>query len=137
MEADLWRSEAKLAALGGISLGGSLNEDEYAGPSKEKKISNELAYVVGPDGQVLPEDEDEIPQSKEEGVERWREAMEMRFLQGRDTDFDYADVDGMEEYDVIERREAEEDWFEEEEPEWVEGVKERGRLESETGIQDF
>lgn len=127
LEADLYRSEAKLAALSGRRM-----SDDWP-----KQRVEDLAYVPGPDGQVLPEDEDEIPQTKEEGMERWREAMTLRFLRGGDEDFEYGDVDGREEWDVIEREDAEEHWFEEEEPGWVEGSTGEGEKRGETGIQDF
>ena len=128
LEADLYRSEAKLAALAGCPLDGQES-------SSDGKSANDLAYVPGPDGQVLPEDEDEVPQSKEEGLDRWKEAMTLRFLQGKDEDFEYAEVDGSEEWDVVERRDAEEKWFEDEEPQWA--ADEHKVKESETGIQDF
>ncbi|KFZ07178.1 hypothetical protein V501_06703 [Pseudogymnoascus sp. VKM F-4519 (FW-2642)] len=127
LEADLYRSEAKLAALSGRGMG-----DDGA-----ERRQEDLAYVPGPDGQVLPEDEDEVPKTKEEGMERWREAMTLRFLKGGDEEFDYGEVDGREEWDVIEREDAEEHWFEEEEPGWVEGSPEDKEKRGETGIQDF
>lgn len=130
LEADLYRSEAKLAALSGRGVG-----DDGGGGAKQRV--EDLAYVPGPDGQVLPEDEDEVPQTKEEGMERWREAMTLRFLRGGDEDFEYGEVDGREEWDVIEREDAEEHWFEEEEPGWVEGSPEDREVRGETGIQDF
>jgi hypothetical protein len=60
--------------------------------------------------------------------------MTMRFLNGEDTDFPYKDIDDSDEWDVIENREAEDRWFEDEEPQWV--AKDDGR-QGETGIQDF
>jgi Coiled-coil domain containing protein (DUF2052) len=110
LEADLYRSEAKLEAL------------------------HSQNYKSGPDGQILPEDPDEIPADKEEGLSRWKYQMTMRFLSGEDNDFPYSEVDENEEWDVIENREAEDRWFEDEEPQWVgKGDGPQG----ETGIQDF
>lgn len=110
LEADLYRSEAKLGAL---------------------KSRN---YQSGPDGQLLPEDLDEIPADKEEGLSRWRHQMTLRFLNGEDNEFPYGEVDENEEWDVIENKEAEDRWFEDEEPQWVgKGDGPQG----ETGIQDF
>lgn len=143
MEADLWRSEAKLAALAGKELGRDFNEDEgndSAGRQDERRQEREedgLKYMGDKDGNVLPEDEDEVPKTKEEGKERWREAMTCRFVREKDEDFDYGSVDQDDSLDVEERREEEEKWFEEEEPEWANGAKENGRSEMETGIQDF
>ncbi len=61
--------------------------------------------------------------------------MRGRFVEGGDEEFEYRVVDEDEELDVLERREREECWFEDEEPGWVdEGGKGRG---GETGVQDF
>lgn len=81
---------------------------------------------------MLPEDDDEVPTTKEEGLERWKFEMTVRFLRGEDPDFEYGAVDGSEEYDDVEKREEEERWFDGETPEW-----ERTPRESETGVQDF
>ncbi len=101
-------------------------------------------YRRGPDGEILAEEQDEVPVNKEEGYKRWRWEMELRFMRGGDGDFDYAAVDGNEEYDDrrVEEREAEERWFDQEEARFV--VDERSlresksrELEGETGVQDF
>ncbi|KAI0600747.1 coiled-coil domain-containing protein-domain-containing protein [Biscogniauxia sp. FL1348] len=97
------------------------------------------------------------PSTQDEGRERWRDYLRRRFVLGRDEDFDYRTVDDDEDFDALERREREDAWFEDEDPEWAsdeedeegEGV-ERGReemrrrnekierpLQGETGIQDF
>ena len=142
MEADLWRSEARLAALAGKELGRNFNEDDETSAERQAEGRQErqdygMNYVGDKDGNVLPQDEDEVPKTKEEGEERWREAMTCRFVQGKDGDFDYGPADQDDNLDVEERREAEEKWFEEEEPEWANGAKKRGRSEMETGVQDF
>lgn len=134
LEADLYRSEAKLAALPGRRLA---VEREGAETPACGISHSDLVYVAGPDGQVLPEDEDEIPQTKEEGLSRWQEAMALRFVQGDDPDFHYEEVDGNEDWDVLERQEAEEQWFEDEEPEWIENDPKAKNNHGETGIQDF
>lgn len=130
LEADLYRSEAKLAALRGRDQDG-----EPVASSSTTPLPF-VSYVRGEDGEVLPEDPDEVPNSKEEGFERWKFEMTLRFLRGEDPDFDYKVVDESGECDEIERKEEEERWFEDEEPEWVEeeGVQTVG---GETGIQDF
>jgi hypothetical protein len=120
LEADLVRSEAKLEAL--------------ANPDPNATYS----YKRGPSGEIFAEERDEIPPTKEEGRQRWRFEMEMRFLRGGDTDFDYTSVDENEEYDDLteEERARQDDYFREEEPTWV---LDNGQLEpqGETGIQDF
>jgi len=127
LEADLCRSEAKMEAL--------------ANPDS----SLALIYRRGPDGEIIAEDSDDIPLSKEDGMKRWRDAMEQRFVRGEDLDFQYTTVDDSETYDdrSIEDREEEERYFAEEEPEWVldqagasQGEKPT-KLEGETGVQDF
>lgn len=127
LEADLYRSEAKLAALAQHNYG-TTSKDEM-GSSLEY-----VSYIKGPDGQILQENPDEIPKDKEEGINRWKEEMTIRFLAGKDTDFSYKEVDENDDLDVIERREAQDSWFEEEEPQWVGS---EGGEQGETGIQDF
>ncbi|KAJ9268346.1 hypothetical protein DTO212C5_5498 [Paecilomyces variotii] len=121
LEADLRRSEAKLEAL--------------AHPDPNAMLS----YSVGPNGEILAEDRDDVPEDKEEGEKRWRWEMEMRFLKGADYDFDYKTVDENDEYDdwgVEQER-----YFDEEEPEWIvdksNGGDPKAKLQGETGIQDF
>lgn len=97
-----------------------------------------VSYARGENGEVLPEDEDEVPNSKEEGFERWKFEMTMKFLRGDDKDFDYRDVDAGGEVDEIENRDLEEKWFEDEEPEWVGEDDEDGTTTGgETGILDY
>lgn len=121
LQADLLRSEAKVDAL--------------AHPDPHAMFS----YSRGPSGEILAEDRDEIPPSKEEGDKMWRWEMTMRFLRGEDHDFDYKSVDESDEYD--DWNEAQEQYFDEEEPEWT--VDDAGggdihsHLQGETGIQDF
>ena len=125
LEADLWRSEAKVQAL--------------ANPSN----ASLMIYRRGEGGEIIAEEKDEIPKDKEEGLDRWRKQMELMFLRGDDPDFDYANVDDSEEYDDrgIEEREAEENWFDREEPEWTthgsESSSSTHMLTGETGVQDF
>jgi len=128
LEADLWRSEAKMEAL--------------ANPY----TSSTFTYKRGSNGEILAEDEDDVPPNKKQGERRWRKAMEMRFLKGEDGDFEYKTVDESEEFDDrgVEEREEEDRYFAEEEPEWVlEGSGGGGggggetKLEGETGVQDF
>ncbi|MCJ1410827.1 hypothetical protein MMC19_004913 [Ptychographa xylographoides] len=120
LEADLWRSEAKLEAL--------------ASPA----TASLMAYTRGSDGEILAEERDEVPQTKEEGMQRWRKKMELRFLRGDDEEFDYSHVDNGEAFDDrgIEEREEEEKWFEAEEAQWASDTHE-GKVEGETGVQDF
>ncbi|KAL4872438.1 hypothetical protein BDV12DRAFT_143312 [Aspergillus spectabilis] len=121
LQADLLRSEAKMDALS--------HPDPHA----------MFSYARGPNGEILAEDRDEIPKSKEDGEKAWRWEMTMRFLRGEDDDFDYTGVDGNEEYDDL--SEEQERYFDDEEPEWLveesEGNDVTSRLQGETGVQDF
>jgi hypothetical protein len=98
-----------------------------------------MSYTRGPDGEILAEDRDDIPASKEEGERLWQWEMGLRFMQGNDPDFDYKDVDDNEEYD--DHSDKVDQYFEDEEPEWVvdnsTGEDARPSLQGETGVQDF
>lgn len=97
-----------------------------------------FSYTRGPHGEILAEDTAEIPPNKEEGEKLWRFEMGLRFMRGEDDNFDYKTVDENDEYD--DWSEAQEQYFDDEEPEWmVEGDDGdiQSRLQGETGIQDF
>lgn len=71
----------------------------------------------------------------------WRSFLEAMFVHGQDGDFNYSLVDENDDYDTLARRDAEDAWFEAEEPSWsldVEGGTRTSReLDGETGVQDF
>lgn len=125
LEADILRSEAKVDAL--------------AHPDPTLLLS----YKRGPDGEILAEEKGEAPLTKDEARDRWRDTIRWRFLTGDDGDFDYSSVDGNEGLDDMaqERRDAEDRYFDEEEPTWI--VDDISReitpttLTGQTGIQDF
>lgn len=98
-----------------------------------------LSYTRGPNGEILAEDRDDIPASKEDGEKQWQWEMGLRFIRGDDPDFDYRTVDENDEYDDL--TEQQEEYFEDEEPEWLvddlRGDDAREQLQGETGIQDF
>ena len=127
LEADLYRSEAKIAALKG-------QDEDGDTVSSSSDVLSLISYVRGANGEVLPEDPDEVPSSKEDGLERWKFEMILKFLRGEDQDFDYKAVDEDVDLDEIESQEEEERWFDDQEPEWIEG---EGTVGGETGIQDF
>ncbi len=114
LEADLYRSEAKLAAIKAQKPPVSeASSSPLAEPSSNQSIGSVpfVSYARGKYGEVLPETEDEVPRSKEEGLERWKFEMTLRFLSGEDKDFDYKSLDENDEWDVVERMESEERWF--------------------------
>lgn len=120
LEADLRRSEAKMEALA-------------ANPNPNALFT----YARGKDGEIVAEETDEVPGSKEEGWLRWKFEMEMRFVRGEDADFDYKVVDEDERWDdwEEERRRDLEGYLDGEEPSWV--VCDGEPLQGETGVQDF
>ena len=102
-----------------------------------------MRYSRDASGGVAAEEKDEVPETKDEGMQRWRKEMELMFLRGADPDFPYEEVDQSEDYDdrVLQEREAEEKWFEKEEPSWVEesdhDADRVGSLTGQTGVQDY
>lgn len=138
LEADLYRSEAKLAAIqNSTPYSSSLSEQKESSSSSDPSIPY-VYYSKGKNGEVIPEEEDEVPKDKEDGLDRWKFEMTMRFLKGDDPDFDYKTVDDNDDLDVVERIEEEERWFEDEEPSWVEEQENpRDGTGGETGVQDF
>jgi hypothetical protein len=97
-------------------------------------------------------DQRSAPKTAEEGRTRWDEFLRLRFVAGRDDDFNYRTVDEDDEYDALERREQELAWFDNEEPSWAgesedddealqKGEGKRVGIErpltGETGVQDF
>lgn len=119
LEADIMRSEAKLDAL------------THPDPNST------FQYRRGDNGEILAEEKDEIPTSKEDGQARWHWEMEMRFLRGDDHDFDYSTVDNNEEWDdkVQEERDRQDEYFAKEEPSWA--LEEGRSIQGESGVQDF
>lgn len=96
--------------------------------------------LISTNEQLVENTWDNPAADRQAGLELWRSFLEERFVHGRDEDFDYSLVDEDAELDVLERREAEEEWFEDEEPEWVDDdgdVKVDEERKGETGIQDY
>lgn len=91
------------------------------------------------------------PSNKDEATERWQEFLRARFVRGGDEDFDYEKVDENEDYDTLARKDEEEAWFDDEDPDWAstgddEDSKETGGrnktrpervLQGQTGVQDY
>lgn len=126
LEADIYRGEAKLQALRDPNRG-----------SEESGVA--VVYRRGPNGEILEEEKDDVPKTKEEGEMRWKEEIGRRFVEGLDEGFDYKTVDGDTGLDdhKEEERSVEEKYFEEQSPEWVDASEEERELKGETGVQDF
>ncbi|KAF5657532.1 hypothetical protein FHETE_10392 [Fusarium heterosporum] len=69
----------------------------------------------------------------------WHAFLEERFVHGLDEDFDYKPIDTDEDLDTMLRRDAQDAWFDDEEPCWID-EEPSARLatrQGETGVQDF
>jgi hypothetical protein len=119
IEVDFVRSEAKVAAL--------QNPDP----------SSSIIYKRAANGNIVGVEQDEEARAttKEDGWQKWVDAMGRRFINGDDPDFDYAAVDSNNEYDdrSEEDRLGLEKYLEDEAAEFVgEGVP-----SGETGVLDY
>ncbi|KAF1939854.1 hypothetical protein EJ02DRAFT_456521 [Clathrospora elynae] len=121
MSTDLWRAEAKKDALA------------------EPDPNSLFTYNRGPQGQIVAEDKDDIPMTKEEGRVWWVDEMTQRFLRGGDDDFEYKKVDGNYKYDPVElERDLQDAYFESMESDFdSDGEGTEKVLRGETGIQDY
>lgn len=119
LEANYQRSEAKVHAL------------QHPDPS------NPMVYTEGLNGSTIAVERDvaDRAQNKGDGWKKWKEAMGLRFMQGKDEDFDYASVDDNDTYD--DRAEEDRQSLEE----YLKGEPEEfdcdGPPQGETGVQDY
>ncbi|KAJ4259574.1 hypothetical protein NW762_007503 [Fusarium torreyae] len=74
---------------------------------------------------------------KAHGLLLWHAFLEERFVHGLDEDFDYKPVDVDEDLDVMLRRDAQDAWFDDEEPSWIDDDQQPVARQGETGVQDF
>ena len=120
MATDLWRAEAKRDAL------------------TQPDPNSLFTYNRGPHGQIIEEDKDEVPMTKEEGRKWWIDEMTQRFLRGGDDDFEYAKVENYAYDDPEEERDLQEKWFESMDSDFdSDGEGKEKVLHCETGIQDY
>jgi hypothetical protein len=119
LEANIVRSEAKIDAL------------QHPDPNSP------MVYSRAPDGSItaVEQDEGERARGKEDGREKWREVMGLRFINGDDEDFDYAPVDEDDQYDdrAEEDQRQLERYLDDEEAAFVG----QGAPVGQTGVQDF
>jgi hypothetical protein len=120
MSTDLWRAEAKKHAL------------KYTDPNSL------FTYTRGPQGQIVEEDKDEVPMTKEEGKAWWVDEMTQRFLSGADDDFEYKTVDENDKYDDEKERDIQDAYFDSMDSDFdSDGEGKEKVLTGETGIQDY
>ncbi|KFA73954.1 hypothetical protein S40288_00913 [Stachybotrys chartarum IBT 40288] len=117
LEADLLRGESKMFKLS------STTTDRDTVTNTQNSLDAKL-----------DESWDQPAADRAQGQQLWRVFLSERFILGDDEDFDYTTVDGNEEYDMMERQDEEEKWYDEEEPGWEAGASSRY---GETGVQDF
>ncbi|PNP52419.1 hypothetical protein THARTR1_07023 [Trichoderma harzianum] len=121
LEADIVRGETNLSNL--------YPEREQGSPTPQD------SKVLG-DGGAGTNPWDADAEDKEHGRQLWHAYLEVRFVEGLDEDFDYEKVDDNYKYDTMAIQDAEDAWFDDEEPSWVDADQFSVRL-GETGVQDF
>ncbi|VUC35266.1 unnamed protein product [Clonostachys rosea] len=135
LEASLIRGETTLAGLRAEEQGNGTSDPGSAHGHTIKNGSDSM-----PSGLDAWDDD---ARDKQEGLELWRAFLEDRFVHGRDDEFDYSLVDDDDGYDALEIQDAEDRWFDKEEPSWADDdVDETKALHGgvrtgDTGIQDF
>ncbi len=154
LEGSLLRGEERMAILRAETTGrGRAGDGSGEGTSGNREVT--ASWESGGNGDGDGDGNGETarlnaqlvapPRTREEGRAQWEGFLRDRFVRGEDGDFEYARVDGDDEYDVLEREEIEEAWFEAEDPGWVsegegespEGGAAEKELHGETGVQDF
>jgi hypothetical protein len=131
LEGDLMRGEAKLASL----KAGLTDEHEVSGEAPSGHVYETGKQAAGGSADY---DTGMEPANREDGREMWNEFLTERFVNGADSDFDYSTVDVDEGLDVMEMQDAEDAWFEDEEPSWTSSPDTGTTLpQGETGVQDY
>ncbi|OTB01847.1 hypothetical protein M426DRAFT_323197 [Hypoxylon sp. CI-4A] len=133
-------------AIGGDGFGDDATSTSISTPNSAFNGSgNENSNGNGGVNELSNKNIPRKPETREEGRERWDDFLRRRFVLGRDDDFDYRTVDENDDLDALERREQEDAWFDDEDPDWASdsaedqggGARLERMLEGETGIQDF
>ncbi|KAL7948022.1 coiled-coil domain protein domain-containing protein-containing protein [Trichoderma barbatum] len=126
LEADLVRGETNLA--------NAYQSLEHSSQSSSRAPDD--ANVPG-DGGAGTNAWDAEAENKEHGMQLWRAYLEARFVDGLDEEFDYEKVDDNYKYDTMAIQDAEDAWFDKEEPSWANGDSQGLARPGETGVQDF
>ncbi|KAJ4132688.1 hypothetical protein NW754_015503 [Fusarium falciforme] len=125
--------------------GRTLEADLQRGESKLSKLKESNGSGRTPNGIENSDGDLEHPwekpaTDKAHGLQLWHAFLEERFVHGLDEDIDYRPIDGDEDLDTMIRQDAQDAWFDDEEPSWVDdeasGTDQQPRR-GETGIQDF
>ncbi|KAM7186555.1 putative coiled-coil domain containing protein [Rhypophila sp. PSN 637] len=158
LEASLLRGEERLSRLADENTNGAspLTDHEMStAVSSGPQLSNgpELRSTSTALFGEVPILEAPSVENKEEALEMWQTFLKERFIRGGDEDFEYATVDDNDEFDLIERMDLEEAWYDDEDPEWASDDGDSPRdggggggnarrkvermLDGETGVQDY
>ena len=134
LEADLARGEQRLSNL-------DSSPDAHVDSDANLSLGTngaEGGHATVPNPKGIDDPWDSAASGKEHGSQLWREFLKERFIRGGDDEFSYDDVDDDEDLDVVARREAQDEWFEDEEPSWAAESEADVRAgQGETGVQDF
>lgn len=122
LEADLVRGETKISNIRPGAEADAISSSSPMSVARQRLKGGE------------PWDQD--VSDKNQGLELWKEYLCDRFIRGDDEEFDYTRVDSNEDLDVLARADAEDEWFDQEEPSWHEEQGEAS-LQGETGVQDY
>ena len=138
LEGDLMRGEAKFAETAEM-----METAETANNHQDLEEEDDNSPTATTQAKISAPFHLDPPHSKVEAMERWNEFLQDRFIHGEDDEFEYGPIDKDDQFDVLEQRDQEEEWFNDEEPSWVSdgsgqssGKRER-MLDGETGVQDF
>lgn len=120
------------------------NGISHSEPTPDPPTEPPTSTITIPQALTIDRPWDQPVSDREQGLELWREFLEFRFVHGQDDDFDYTRVDQDQDLDVLEHQDAEDDWYDEEEPSWVDDNGSDTRMNGndplrtgETGIQDY
>lgn len=125
LEADMLRSEARLEELAKQPTAPTNNRIGMTSQTLQAESNVKTAETRG---------------DREEDLAEWHDVMTRRFLRGEDRDFDYSQTDKNEDLDDLqtEQREAQDQWFDDEEPECaIPDKADRTVAGGDTGLQDF
>ncbi|KAK3372040.1 coiled-coil domain-containing protein-domain-containing protein [Podospora didyma] len=168
LEGSLLRGEERLAKMAQASQTNNMSRDSSAPaqssiylpmegvePAPQQPLETETYLADMSSGFSSLAAEMALPaKTKEGGREQWEAYLRDRFIRGEDDDFEYSLVDNDDDFDVLERQDEEEAWFDADDPNWASDEADSSRpgssdqdqnskgpveriLNGETGIQDF
>ncbi|KUI64150.1 hypothetical protein VM1G_10926 [Cytospora mali] len=119
LESSLLRGEARLERVASSFTGDAPPARKTSSATRTTTSGEDIAAAAAASFAIDADLGGSKPETKEEGKAAWEDFLRERFVMGGDEEFDYAKVDGNEEFDEMEHRDLEEEWFDEEDPEWA------------------